>query len=377
MSSPALSLAGVSRGDPWHPASASGVAKHLFDELEARYVSAGRVNVELTRLQRGLVAARTVHPSRRSWYERFYKNPLAFELQSRNSGRLLARFRPFDLAVQVHALFQTRGAPYVLHADTTAALSRRHWPEWSTGSARGAVAADAREQHTYHEARHLFAFTDDVAASFVDDYGIDEQRISVVGGGLNFDELPDLPAVPTEPIVLFVGRDWRRKGGDVLVEAFRRMRSEHPTAKLVVVGTTEPSPEPGIEVHGALDRAAVASLYRRATVFALPSHYEPYGLAVCEAMAHGLPCVGTSAGGMSAIIVEGVTGHLVPPANANALAAALSRLLSDRARARAMGSAGRERVRLELTWGRVVDRMSGPLEQAAAEVRSSARSASR
>ena len=42
-----------------------------------------------------------------------------------------------------------------------------------------------------------------------------------------------------------------------------------------------------------------------------------------------------------------------------------------------MGSAGRERVRLELTWGRVVDRMSGPLEQAAAEVRSSARSASR
>ena len=52
-----------------------------------------------------------------------------------------------------------------------------------------------------------------------------QERVTVVGGGASFDVLPDLPNGSREPTVLYVGSDWRRKGGDVLIDAFRRVRS--------------------------------------------------------------------------------------------------------------------------------------------------------
>jgi starch synthase len=364
-------LAGASRGDPWHPTSASGAAKHLFDALEERFPLSGRVNTELTRAQRAIVAAATIRPSRADWRERFYKNGLAFELQSRNSARLLSQLPRFDLAVQVYGLFQTRGAPYTAYLDTTAELSRRYWPEWSPFSARASRRADARERSLYHGASHLFGFTEEVAASLVNFYGVDERLVSVVGGGMNFDTLPVLDdrtrPSEDEALILFVGREWRRKGGDVLLEAFRRLRPTYPNASLAIVGTDVATPEPGVRVYGTLDRAEVAALYRRATLFALPSRYEPYGFVLSEAMAHGLPCIGSTAGGMSETIVDGVTGILVSPEDTDDLTSALARLLADPALARRMGAAGRDRVEHELRWSRVVDRMAEPLERAAAE----------
>ncbi len=371
--SPPFSFAGVSRGDPSNPTSASGAAKHLFDALEERFEVAGRVNVELTAVQRALVAAVTFRLPRHRWRERFYKNQLAFELQSRNSGGLLSKLPAFDLAVQVYALFQTRHAPYVVYTDTTAELSRRYWPEWSPFGERGERAADGRERRVYRGASHLFCFTGDVAASLIEFYGVDPKRVTVVGGGLNFDEVPVANEAAREQLILFVGREWRRKGGDVLVDAFRQLRRTNPAATLAVVGTGELEPEPGIEVHGTLGRDAVASLYRRASIFALPSRYEPYGLAVCEAMAHGVACVTTRSGGMATLVIDGETGLFVPIDDAVALEAALSRLLGDPETARRMGAAGRERVQNELTWSRVVDRMVEPLEEAAARARAGRR----
>jgi len=90
-------------------------------------------------------------------------------------------------------------------------------------------------------------------------------------------------------------------------------------------------------------------------VFVCPSVYEPFGLINIEAMACGLPVVASAVGGIPEIIVEGVTGYLVPvPAGETALGPALAErvneLLDDPARARAMGEAGRLRVAERFTW---------------------------
>jgi glycosyltransferase involved in cell wall biosynthesis len=98
----------------------------------------------------------------------------------------------------------------------------------------------------------------------------------------------------------------------------------------------------------------LADLYRRASVFVMPSFYETFGISVIEAMAFGLPVVATRTGGLPEVVDDGVTGILVPAGDAEALADALIRLLRDPDLRRRMGQAGQERVRAEFTIDRVV-----------------------
>src|SRR5262249_59788123 len=82
-----------------------------------------------------------------------------------------------------------------------------------------------------------------------------------------------------------------------------------------------------MEVAGAVDDARIAALYAEADLFVLPSRFEGYGMAFAEAIAHGLPVIGTTAGAIPGTVPDGA-GLLVPPDDADALAQALRRLLA-------------------------------------------------
>ena len=108
-------------------------------------------------------------------------------------------------------------------------------------------------------------------------------------------------------------------------------------------------------IEAMLPRPDVVQLLSHATVFVCPSVYEPFGLINLEAMACGLPVVATAVGGIPEIVVEGVTGYLVPlPDGEEGLGVALSErveaILGDQVRAWAMGQAGRQRVLDNFTW---------------------------
>src|SRR5205823_1478666 len=113
----------------------------------------------------------------------------------------------------------------------------------------------------------------------------------------------------------------------------------------------------GDQVHILGFQSKIAELLALADVFLLPAPAEPFGLAILEAMAAGLPVVAVNAGGPAEIVVPGVTGWLVPYAAAP-LAAAVIRLLNDPIQARALGVAGRKRVETEYT----IERMVGQTE---------------
>lgn len=358
------SLVGASRGDPFSPLTASGAASHLFDALGRRHDVVGRINVSLTRMQRAAVAAAPFHPSRAQWRARFYRSRLGYELQSRNSSRALKRVEtPFDLVVQIFGLFQTRGAPYAMYLDNTHEITRTQWPEWSPFSESQARRWFALEQRAYLAAEHIFVTGSGVRESLATFYGVPEGRVTVVVGGVNFAELPELGDEPREPVVLFVGRAYaggRLKGLDCLFDAFARVRREVPAARLQIVGTTDVDSQPGVEVLGRIDdRKELAGLYRRAAVFCLPSRFEAYGgSSACEAMAFGLPCVVTTVGAFPELVLDGETGILVPPGDVAPLADALSRLLQEPELARRLGQAGRHRVETYLNWDSVVERMA-------------------
>lgn len=167
------------------------------------------------------------------------------------------------------------------------------------------------------------------------------------------------PAPPREPAALIVGRMWsveRGKGHDELIAAWPKVRARAPAAELWVVGAGDDRPRLEAEARkagvadavrflGRVSDAELGALYRRASVFAMPSRQEGFGLVYAEAMWHGLPCIGSTADAASQVIAEGETGCLVPYGDVAAIERAVGALLTDPDAAARMGEAGRRRAR--------------------------------
>jgi glycosyltransferase involved in cell wall biosynthesis len=166
---------------------------------------------------------------------------------------------------------------------------------------------------------------------------------------------PANPAGPvSQPVILFMSRLDEKKGLDLLIRAFARVRQRFTASVLVVAGSGEAPFEKSlrllaerelvadaIEWAGFVSGAAKRDLLARAAVFVLPSYSENFGVAVVEAMAAGLPVVISDQIGIHPAITQGGAG-LVTPCNVSALSEAMIAALSDPAAARAMGERGRQ-----------------------------------
>jgi glycosyltransferase involved in cell wall biosynthesis len=171
-------------------------------------------------------------------------------------------------------------------------------------------------------------------------------------------------------VILFVGRDFERKGGPLLLQAFESLRMKLPEARLVVAGPrAHPAPGmTGLDHLGFLDpddaegKALLQAAYQRAAVFCLPTRFEPLGIAYLEAMSFGLPCVGPRAWAVPEMVVHGETGLLVDDDDPRSWAGALLELLTDRDWARRLGERGRQEVAEYYKWDRVASTMSEVIE---------------
>lgn len=349
------------RGDP--------LVGALSAAMRDRFDVVAQLDTELSQPERLLVAATTFRPDRGRWAERFFKSNLGVTLRSRRARAGVAG-ESADVVFQTHALFTTSDPRTVMYIDCTHRQSMEQWPQWNPLRGRALDRWLDRELRQYQQAAHIFAFSQETAGSLVEQYGVPEDRVSVVGAGVNFQHLPTLGRPRTgPPTVLFVGNDFERKGGPRLLEAFARLRRRVPEARLRVVGTPSRAPaQDGVEQLGRVEgRAAMSALYAEADVFCLPSRYDPFPGVLLEAMAHGLPCVVTPTCGVPEIVEDGVTALTVSrgASTVDDLAAALERLLLDRTTATAMGLRGRQRVEDHFTWAHVVQRMAPALERLA------------
>lgn len=201
---------------------------------------------------------------------------------------------------------------------------------------------------------HVKAFTtrvgvDDPGKLLVIPYGVPELpegTASTVRRELSLD--PEMLVIGT------VGRLVPQKGQRYLLEAMRDVRSVHPRTHLLIVGVGRLRDEllKYARKLGIADRVIftgfrqdIQSLMAALDVFALPSLWEGFGLVLLEAMLAGKPVVASRVSAIPEIVVDGVTGVLVPPMNSAALAEALTRLLQDERLRLEMGEAGRQRVR--------------------------------
>lgn len=206
--------------------------------------------------------------------------------------------------------------------------------------------------------------------------GIPTAAISVVPCGVDLSRFR--PKGPAEAR----GRQWRlvtvgrlvpRKGLDLVITALAQLVADGIDAELVIVGGSGGAESIGadpeatrlqrladelgvaerVDLRGQVSRDAMPPLLRSADAVVCTPWYEPFGIVPLEAMACGIPVIASSVGGLIDTVVDGVTGVHVPPRDPEAIATALSSLLSDEERLVSLGVAGRRRVASRFTWEQV------------------------
>ena len=268
------------------------------------------------------------------------------------------------------------GAPHVITAHSLE--PRRPWKADQLGG--GYRLSSWAERTAYLAADTVIAVSHGMRADVLDAYpDLDPARVRVVGNGVDAEayrpiEAPEvvqgLGVDPDRPYALFVGRITRQKGVLHLLAAAEQLP---PQAVLVLCAGAADTPAERQQVADAvaelqrrrdgvvwieamLPREQLVPLITGATVFVVPSVYEPLGIVNLEAAACGTAVVASAVGGIPEVVDDGRTGLLVPydPADAAAfeagLAARIAELLGDPQRAAAMGAAGRERVLAEFGW---------------------------
>jgi glycosyltransferase involved in cell wall biosynthesis len=224
-------------------------------------------------------------------------------------------------------------------------------------------------------------------------YGADARRTTIVPCGFDPREFAPMPRAraraalglsPREFVVLQLGRMVPRKGIDNVIRSLAQLPPAVP-ARLVVVGGDSAQPDEArtpelarlravarecgvaerVSFVGHRDRPELRAFYAASDVFVTTPWYEPFGITALEAMACGVPVVGSAVGGILHSVVDGTTGFLVPPRDPQALANRLEWLHRHPRNAQAMGEAGLRRARALFTWDRVAGELTGVYEAAA------------
>lgn len=276
------------------------------------------------------------------------------------------------------------GIPHVVTAHSLEPL--RPWKAEQLGG--GYRVSSWVEKTAFEDADAVVAVSDGMRRDILRSYpDIDPDRVTVVYNGIDLadwrpnddpDLVRSLGVDPERPSIVFVGRITRQKGLPYLLRAARSLPAD---VQLVLCAGAPDTPEIMAEVSGLvaelaetragvvwidrhLPRNELTALLTSATCFVCPSVYEPLGIVNLEAMACGAAVVGTATGGIPEVVDDGVTGVLVPIDQAEDgtgtpldperfvadLAEALTRVVSDPARAREMGAAGRVRAEQHFAW---------------------------
>ncbi|WP_344367710.1 glycogen synthase [Arthrobacter humicola] len=288
-----------------------------------------------------------------------------------------------------HIASLLHGIPHVLSAHSLEPL--RPWKAEQLGG--GYAVSSWVEKTAYEAAAAIIAVSEGMRQDILRSYPeVDPAKVKVVHNGIdvslwNRDEGEDVVRAlgidPSLPSVVFVGRNTRQKGVPYLLRAAAKLPAN---VQLVLCLGAADTPELAAEtarlieelqskrtgvivVERMLPRNELIQVLSHATAFACPSIYEPLGIVNLEAMACGAAVVASATGGIPEVVDHGVTGLLVeleqvtdgtgtpldPEKFVTEFAAALTDVVSDPARARAMGEAGRRRAEEHFSWESITE----------------------
>jgi starch synthase len=288
-----------------------------------------------------------------------------------------------------HLASLLHGIPHIVTAHSLEPL--RPWKAEQLGG--GYAVSSYIEKTAYEGAAAIVAVSDGMRADILRSYpDLDPEKVRVIYNGIDVDAwhpvddpelLAQLGIDPAKPSVVFVGRITRQKGLPYFLRAAERLPAD---VQVILCAGAPDTPQIMAEVEGLvrrlqetrqgvvwidrmLPRHDLCAVLTAATTFVCPSIYEPLGIVNLEAMACGAAVVGTATGGIPEVVVDGVTGRLVPieqvqdgtgtPLDPDRyvedLARVLTEVVTDPERAAQYGAAGRERATNDFSWGSIAD----------------------
>lgn len=202
------------------------------------------------------------------------------------------------------------------------------------------------------------------AQSAIKHYGASKEKIFVLPFGANMDEIPDR-AVALEHTkgtcckLLFIGVNWKDKGGELAYECLMELLKLGIDAELTVVGCTPPDQFKHIKLnvipflnknkHNDFER--LKSLWKDSTFLILPTRIDAFGIVFCEAAAYGLPSLGTNTGGVAGALHDGKNGYLMPfDARGKEYAMQIANVFNDTNAYRNLVIKSRDEFEKELNW---------------------------
>lgn len=202
------------------------------------------------------------------------------------------------------------------------------------------------ERALFRRADLVTALSEWAARSVTHDYDVASDKVAVVKNGVVIPP-PSIATVRAGlPRIVFVGNDWRRKGGDALLAIHQRALAGQ--AELHVVSSAPKPPGTFVNViwHGQVDRQRLThELFPSMDLFAFPTRTDMSPFVVLEAAAAGLPVVATRIAAIPEMVIDGQTGVLTERGDDEGFAHALATLVADPARRAEMGRRGREHIR--------------------------------
>ena len=222
------------------------------------------------------------------------------------------------------------------------------------------------EQQALQKAAHAVYASDWAAAGASEHYRVDENKLAVIPFGPNLDIQHDRSGVEStiaarhrdRCVLLFLGVDWKRKGGAIALETARLLNDRGLKTELIVAGCKVPGEKPSfvkeigyISKRTPQGRRQLSELLRTCNFLILPTRAECAGVVFSEASAFGLPIITTDTGGIPTYVRQGINGVRIPlTASAETYAEHIWRLFHDSAAYNSMALAGWEEYRQRLNW---------------------------
>lgn len=217
--------------------------------------------------------------------------------------------------------------PLTFWSDATFEGLVNYYPGYTNLANEILKSGDYLERLSLSRAKHQFFSSDWASNSSINYYKSDPSKVMTVPFGANINKIPDYEDIKSRAKqkmnsqqinILFVGVDWYRKGGDIVLKLAEKLTSIGVKVELHIVGCNpiiENKPS-YVKIYGYLSKAnpkenqLLLDLYNNAHFFAIPSRYEAYGIVACEANANGLPVIASKTGGLQEIVIENTNGYL-------------------------------------------------------------------
>jgi glycosyltransferase involved in cell wall biosynthesis len=289
----------------------------------------------------------------------FQKNQHAFVLKSKRAERRIKQleYTPdfiFHIFSTYSPFWTQSEIPYAMYLDYTMGLAEQAWLPWASFINRQERDAwFACERRAYERSHHIFTMSTVVKNSLIQDYGIDAHKITAVGASGSFREpYSGIKTFGTQQI-LFNGSDFERKGGDVVLEAFKLVKNALPNAKLVIIGKAIETEIEGIENPGNIASFSdLEKIFLSTDLVVAPARCEPFGVFIVEAMNYGVPCIVSTNpwNGIPEFLDHGVDSIIIDELDPKQLAVHMIDLLSDPNKLEMMSQAARLKVQTQLNW---------------------------